>query len=203
MFTGIIETQGILCDILKDGKNTILEIESPITQSLKVDQSIAHDGVCLTISEIKENKYKVVAIDETLQRTTINDWTIGKSINLERAMGTESRFDGHWVQGHVDTIAQCIEITSQMGSWIFTFALQKEPSEILLVEKGSICINGISLTLLVPIENKFSVAIIPYTYQHTNIQFLQIGDWVNIEFDILGKYIHRNIQHYLGAMRQV
>lgn len=203
MFTGIIETQGTLCEISKDGKNTILEIESPITQFLKVDQSVAHDGVCLTITEIQGNKYKVVAIDETLQRTTINDWSIGKSINLERAMGADSRFDGHWVQGHVDTIARCIDIKSEMGSWIYTFELQEEPTEILLVEKGSICINGISLTLLVPFENQFSVAIIPYTYEHTNIQFIQIGSVVNIEFDILGKYIHRNIQHYLSAMRPV
>jgi riboflavin synthase len=193
MFTGIIESVGVVKEKRNEGSNVVFRIESSIAQELKVDQSLAHDGVCLTVVSIQENEYEVVAIDETLRRTNLSTWLPGRLINLERAMKPSGRLDGHMVQGHVDTIARCSSIHEVQGSWEMVFKLDTMEFENLMVDKGSICINGISLTLVHTGKDYFSVAIIPYTYEHTNMQQLREGDVVNIEFDILGKYIQKNL----------
>lgn len=193
MFTGIIESVGVVKEKRKEGSNVVFRIESTMAPELKVDQSLAHDGVCLTVVSIQGNEYEVVAIDETLQRTNLSTWLPGRQINLERAMKPSGRLDGHMVQGHVDTIANCSSIHEVQGSWEMVFRLDTAEYENLMVPKGSICINGISLTLVRTGKDYFSVAIIPYTYEHTNMQQLREGDVVNIEFDILGKYIQKNL----------
>ena len=191
MFTGIIECMGSIEQITKDGSNLNINLSSPISSSLKIDQSVAHNGICLTVVDIKDNKHTVTAIKESIDRTDIKDWEVGSKINLERCMPASGRFDGHIVQGHVDCVAICTKITSENGSYRFYFSLNQETK--LMVEKGSICINGISLTLVDAEPNSFSVAIIPYTLENTNLKKIQVQDKVNIEFDILGKYISKMI----------
>lgn len=186
MFTGIVEALGVIINIDTDKSNKIFTLECPFTNELKIDQSVAHNGVCLTVTDIENNNYKVTAIDETLKKTNLNEWKLGDKINVERCMKADGRFDGHIVQGHVDTTAKCIEITNQNGSWIFTFEYQNSNQT---VEKGSITVNGVSLTVVNSKPNQFSVAIIPYTYEHTNFHQLNISNNVNIEFDIIGKYV--------------
>ena len=188
MFTGIIETTGFIKNISVTGSNRTFWIESSISQELKIDQSVSHSGICLTIEEMNHTSHKVTAIEETAQKTNIEAWKIGDIINLERSLKLESRLDGHFVQGHVDSVANCIDITEKAGSWEYQFRFPKKFAE-LVIEKGSICVNGISLTAFDVKKKSFKVAIIPYTYEHTNIKTIQKGDSVNIEFDLLGKYI--------------
>lgn len=190
MFTGIIETLGVVKDIKKEQSNLHFYIESPISNELKIDQSVAHNGVCLTVVEVANNIHKVTAIDETLRKTNLGFLQIGDIVNLERCMPANGRFDGHIVQGHVDQTATCIEKTDQQGSWLFTFQYDTSTNNIT-VEKGSITVNGISLTVVNSQKDKFSVAIIPYTIEHTNLKFVEEGDIVNLEFDIVGKYVSK------------
>ena len=190
MFTGIIESLGIVENISLSGTNKEFTISSSISNELKIDQSLAHNGVCLTVTAIENGRHQVTAIDETLQRSNLGHLKVGQSINLERAMSGLSRFDGHLVQGHVDTVGSVTEVIDKDGSWIFTFNFPEE-NEHLLVDKGSVCINGVSLTVNNPTQNTFQVAIIPYTFEHTTFNDLKTGDSVNLEFDILGKYIAR------------
>lgn len=192
MFTGIIETIGFVTSIIVEGNNKSFWIESSISKELKIDQSISHNGVCLTIEEIKENTHRVTAINETLAKTNLDNWKIGDLVNLERSLKLESRLDGHFVQGHVDATATCTEIKEIQGSRELEFSFPKKFSE-LVIEKGSICVNGISLTAFGVKKKSFKVAIIPYTYEHTNIKAVQKGDAVNIEFDLIGKYILRKL----------
>ncbi len=189
MFTGIIENIALVKEIKKDGDNLIFTFESDLTSELKIDQSISHNGICLTVVDIFENNYSVVAIKETVLKSSIKNWKIGDEINLERAMKIGDRLDGHLVQGHVDQIAICEDIKEEKGSWYFSFKYKK--SENITIEKGSISVNGISLTVVNSKTNKFSVAIIPYTYNHTNFKNLKVGDTVNLEFDMVGKYISK------------
>jgi riboflavin synthase len=195
MFTGIIETMGIVEEIRLNGTNKEFTISSAISNELKVDQSLAHNGVCLTVTAVENSNHQVTAIDETLLRSNLGDLKIGESINLERAMSGLSRFDGHLVQGHVDTVGVVKSVLDKDGSWIFTFNFPEE-NKHLLVDKGSVCINGVSLTVINPTTNTFQVAIIPYTYENTSFKSLQEGDPVNLEFDILGKYIARYAAAY-------
>lgn len=188
MFTGIIETTGFIKNISVTGTNRSFWIESSISQELKVDQSVSHSGICLTVEEMNHNSHKVTAIEETALKTNVAEWKIGDVINLERSLKLESRLDGHFVQGHVDTTGSCIDINERSGSWEYQFRFPKKFSE-LIIEKGSICVNGISLTAYDVKKKSFKVAIIPYTYEHTNIKTIQKGDPVNIEFDLIGKYI--------------
>lgn len=189
MFTGIIETMGVVEHILNDGSNKHFIISSPITHELRIDQSVAHNGVCLTVVKIEDTQYTVTAIDETLLKTNLNTWKVGEKVNLERCMAANGRFDGHIVQGHVDSTATCISVEDKAGSWLFTFTLNPQSDPSLVVSKGSICINGISLTVVDIHDRTFSVAIIPYTHEHTNMHNVKAGSIVNIEFDIIGKYI--------------
>jgi riboflavin synthase len=193
MFTGIIENIAIVKIIKKDGDNLVFTFKSNITSELKIDQSISHNGICLTVVDIFENNYSVVAIKETVLKSSIKNWKIGDEINLERAMKIGDRLDGHLVQGHVDQIAICEDIKEEKGSWYFSFKYKK--SENITIEKGSISINGISLTVVNSKPNKFSVAIIPYTYNHTNFKNLKVGDTVNLEFDMVGKYISKLVNY--------
>lgn len=190
MFTGIIETTGIVKEIFQSGTNKTFWIDSSLSNQLTIDQSIAHNGVCLTVEEIKNNLHRVTAIEETLSKTNLNNWKINTVINLERCMQMNGRLDGHIVQGHVDTVATCIENISKTGSWEYQFEFDKQFSA-LIIEKGSISLNGISLTIFNIKENSFTIAVIPYTYDHTNMQCLQKGDLINLEFDIIGKYVNR------------
>ena len=193
MFTGIIENIAIVKIIKKDGDNLVFTFKSNMTSELKIDQSISHNGICLTVVDIFENNYSVVAIKETVLKSSIKNWKIGDEINLERAMKIGDRLDGHLVQGHVDQIAICEDIKEEKGSWYFSFKYKK--SENITIEKGSISVNGISLTVVNSKLNKFSVAIIPYTYNHTNFKNLKVGDTVNLEFDMVGKYISKLVNH--------
>jgi riboflavin synthase len=186
MFTGIIEQLGELKNKVIDGGNVHFTIESSFTHELKIDQSVAHNGCCLTVVAIQENEYLVTAIQETLEKTNLNSWEIGSKINLERCLPFNGRLDGHIVQGHVDTVGICTEIEDQNGSWKFHFTYN---SADLTVEKGSIAVNGTSLTVVDSTQNSFSVCIIPYTYEFTNFHSLKEGDQVNLEFDIIGKYV--------------
>ena len=196
MFTGIVETQGIIKKVIVKGDNKIFWIKSPISSKLKPDQSVAHDGACLTVEEIKGGQHRVTAIAETLGKTTLGNWQKGATINLERCLKINDRIDGHLVQGHVDASAICIDKKEKDGSWEFSFQILHEFAT-LIIEKGSISINGISLTIFNVTETTFDVAIIPYTFEHTNMNLLKTGQKVNIEFDMLGKYIHRiiSIEH--------
>jgi len=190
MFTGIIEAFGIVHSIERQGSNTTFNISSPISDELKIDQSISHNGVCLTVEEVSEGRHQVTAVEETLKKTNLSNWQKGTLVNLERCMTMNGRIDGHMVQGHVDTTALCTEKKDLDGSWEFRF--QFPPSFVaLVIEKGSISLNGISLTVFNVDMNSFSVAIIPYTYMHTNIQQVKEGSTVNIEFDMIGKYVNR------------
>ena len=190
MFTGIIENTGIVQDVGDNGENKTFWVASALARELKVDQSLSHDGVCLTIEEIKGEMHRVTAIGETLLKTNLGSRVKGSTINLERCIQLNGRLDGHMVQGHVDCVAECIEIFAKAGSWEYTFAFDKKFAS-LIIEKGSVTVNGISLTCFNITENSFTVAIIPYTYEHTNIKRLQKKDLVNIEFDMVGKYIER------------
>ena len=193
MFTGIVEAMGSLIKQEGNGTNVEFWFTSSFTQELKVDQSLAHNGVCLTVVEIKGDQYRVTAIDETLQKTNIGDVAIGQKVNLERCMAANARFDGHIVQGHVDLTGICTEINDQNGSWEYRFSYPKSNGHVT-VEKGSICVNGTSLTVVDSQDDSFTVCIIPYTYEHTVFHQLKIGDRVNLEFDILGKYIKKLMQ---------
>jgi riboflavin synthase len=195
MFTGIIESLGMVEDITQSGTNKIFTISSSISNELKIDQSLSHNGVCLTVTALENGKHLVTAINETLQRSNMDFLQKGNAVNLERAMSGLSRFDGHLVQGHVDTIGSVKEIVDQAGSWVFTIDYPEE-NKHLLVDKGSVCINGVSLTVINPTATTFKVAIIPYTYNHTTFKELKVGDKVNLEFDILGKYIARYASVY-------
>ena len=188
MFTGIIETLGQVVSVQEENTNKHFTIASDITPELKIDQSVAHNGVCLTVVGIENNTYTVTAIDETLKKTNLNTLQLGALVNLERCMPANGRFDGHVVQGHVDQVATCKSVIDQNGSWLYTFHYEAASGNIT-VEKGSICINGISLTVVNSKENEFSVAIIPYTYEHTNLKEVKPGSTVNLEFDIIGKYV--------------
>ncbi len=189
MFTGIIEATGTVSAIEADGANIHFFIRSAITPELKVDQSVAHNGVCLTVVEIKNDTYKVTAINETLEKTNLDKLKPSDKVNLERSMPSNGRFDGHVVQGHVDQVAICNSVIVQDGSYVFNFEVPNGTE--LIVEKGSICINGISLTCFNVTATSFEVAIIPFTYEHTNINKVEAGTTVNIEFDILGKYVQK------------
>lgn len=186
MFTGIIEQLGVVKSIQKESENIHFTLEAPFTSELKIDQSVAHNGCCLTVVEISGNEYVVTAIQETLIKTNLGTWKVGTKVNLERCMQMNGRLDGHIVQGHVDTTGTCIAIEDQNGSWKYTFRYE---SADLTVEKGSITINGTSLTVVDSKTNEFSVCIIPYTYEHTNFHTLEVGSTVNLEFDIIGKYV--------------
>jgi len=196
MFTGIIETLGIVKEIQKDGDNLHLTITSDITKELKIDQSVAHNGVCLTVVGIDNNDYTVTAIKETIDKTTLGEWQVGNLINLERAMKLGDRLDGHIVQGHVDQTGVCKSITEANGSWYFSFEYDSQLNNIT-IEKGSITVNGVSLTVVNSQANGFSVAIIPYTFEHTNFKTFKVGSKINLEFDVVGKYVAR-----LHALRQ-
>ena len=188
MFTGIIETMATLVDKKVVNTNIDFYFNSPITRELKVDQSVAHNGVCLTVVEINESNYKVTAVNETLEKTNLKHLNIGQKVNIERCMPAHGRFDGHIVQGHVDDVAMCNKIEDMNGSWNFYFTINQKHQN-LLVTKGSVCINGVSLTVVNAQEDWFSVTIIPYTFEHTVFHQFKEGDEVNIEFDIIGKYI--------------
>ena len=192
MFTGIIETLGEIQQIKKDGNNIIFTIKSEISSELKIDQSLSHDGVCLTVIATTESSHSVVAIKETALKSNVKEWVIGSLVNLERAMKLGDRLDGHIVQGHVDQTAKCTKILEESGSWYFNFDYKE--SENITVSKGSISINGVSLTVVESGPGNFSVAIIPYTYKHTNFKKLNVGSTVNIEFDMIGKYIAKLIK---------
>ena len=190
MFTGIIEAFGKIVNLKKDQENLHLRLDSPLTRELKIDQSLAHNGVCLTVVDTSGDQYTVTAIQETLEKTNLGKLKIGDLVNLERAMMMNSRLDGHIVQGHVDQTGFCSGIDFRQGSWFFDFEYNQHQKNIT-IDKGSVCVNGVSLTVVKSKLNKFSVAIIPYTYDHTNFHQIQKGDAVNIEFDMIGKYISK------------
>lgn len=190
MFTGIVACMGTISDVLHEGTNVHFVLDSPITGALKVDQSVAHNGVCLTVVEIKDTTYKVTAVAETLAKTNLGKWVKGDKVNTELSLRVGDRLDGHFVQGHVDTTATCIEKKTLEGSWLFRFRFPKEFAA-LVIEKGSICINGVSLTIFNVGSDELTVTIIPYTYEHTNFSTIEAGSEVNVEFDVLGKYLLR------------
>ena len=195
MFTGIIETVGVVTDLKKDLDNLHITVNSSITSELKIDQSVSHNGVCLTVVNISDSNYTVTAIKETLNKTNIGALKIGSKVNLERAMKLGDRLDGHIVQGHIDQTAVCTAISETSGSWLFTFKYDQSLNNIT-IEKGSVTVNGVSLTVVNSKIEEFSVAIIPYTYEHTNFNAFNIGTTVNLEFDVIGKYVSK-----LNALR--
>ncbi len=190
MFTGIIESLGTVKEVRQDQDNLHLTISSTITPELKIDQSVAHNGVCLTVVAIDSDSYTVTAIRETIEKTNLGDWKIGDSVNLERAMKLGDRLDGHIVQGHVDQTGICVSVENANGSWYYTFEYDENLNN-LTIEKGSITVNGVSLTVVNSKQSQFSVAIIPYTYEHTNFKNFQVGTKINLEFDVIGKYVAR------------
>jgi riboflavin synthase len=196
MFTGIIESLGEVLAITKEGSNIHFLIHSTLAKELKVDQSLSHNGVCLTVTSIDNESYSVTAILETLNRTNLGQLKVGDKVNLERAMSYNGRLDGHIVQGHVDDVGFCTKVVEQDGSWEYYFEYAPNPDHIL-VDKGSVCINGVSLTVVNPSTNTFNVAIIPYTYEHTTFKDIRVGDKVNLEFDILGKYVAKYAMLYM------
>ena len=193
MFTGIIESTGKIEKIDREGKNIKLTLSSNLSSELRVDESLSHNGVCLTVTDCNKNFYSVTIIDESLKKTNFSSVKVGSQVNLERSLKIDGRLDGHIVQGHVDDIAKCIKKIDQENSWLFTFEFSEKFSD-LIIEKGSICINGVSLTCFDTSKNNFTVAIIPHTYDNTNFKLLDEGDYVNLEFDILGKYIKKIIR---------
>lgn len=190
MFTGIVESLGKIERIVTDQTNKHFCISSPISHELKVDQSVSHNGVCLTVTKVAGNQHWVTAVDETLKKTTLGNWSEGTLVNLERCMVANGRFDGHIVQGHVDQVGVCKNVQEVGGSWLFDFEYDPTSGNVT-VEKGSICIDGISLTCFNSSDRDFRVTIIPYTFEHTNFKNLQPGDSINLEFDIIGKYVKR------------
>ena len=190
MFTGIIETTATVTDIRHEGSNVHFTIESTITPQLKIDQSVAHNGVCLTVVAIAGNRYTVTAVAETMLKTNLGKWQAGDKVNIERSLKIGDRLDGHFVQGHVDTTATCIEKQTLQGSWLYRFRYPAKFAS-LVIEKGSICINGVSLTAFNAGKDELTVTIIPYTYEHTNFSDILEGSMVNFEFDVLGKYLLR------------
>ena len=192
MFTGIIESIGEVKGLVREEENLHIKMKSSFTKELKIDQSVAHNGVCLTVVEIEGDEYVVTAIKETLDKTNLNALQEGQKVNLERCMKLGGRLDGHIVQGHVDQVAKVISIEQQDGSWIYTFEYENEGN--VTVEKGSITVNGTSLTVVNSRMNQFSVAIIPYTHEHTNFHTFKVGDLVNLEFDVIGKYVAKYAQ---------
>ena len=189
MFTGIVETLGTLLESEKDGSNVHFSFLAPIARDLKVDQSLAHNGVCLTVVAINGDEYTVTAIKETLQKSNIGLLAVGSKVNMERCLKVGGRLDGHMVQGHVDQTAKCVEVKEEKGSFVYTF--KHKQTQGMTVEKGSVCVNGVSLTVINSKDTYFSVAIIPYTHEHTNFHEFKEGTLVNIEYDILGKYISK------------
>ncbi|MFK5982816.1 MAG: riboflavin synthase [Flavobacteriaceae bacterium] len=196
MFTGIIEAKGEICSLKKEGSNIHIEVKSLITSELKIDQSVAHNGVCLTVVEINNDKYIVTAIKETLDKSNIGNLEVGSVVNLERSMKLGERLDGHIVQGHVDQTARCTYIKTEEGSTYFTFKYDGK-YENVTIEKGSVTVNGVSLTVVDSKENEFSVAIIPYTIENTNFKTFKVGTKVNLEFDVIGKYLKKLTEGYL------
>ena len=190
MFTGIIESLGKITNVKADRGNIDFTIESEISKELKIDQSVSHNGVCLTVTEKSDNTHTATAVKETLDKSSLRNFSVDDLINLERAMKLGERLDGHLVQGHVDGVAKCISVSVNDGSWIYQFEFDVK-NEMLLIEKGSICINGVSLTVFDIVKNTFKVTIIPYTYKNTSFKKLKEGDIVNIEFDMIGKYLAR------------
>ena len=189
MFTGIVEEVGAVTEVRQVGSNREIIVRAGMKNELRVDQSVSHNGVCLTVVELMDDRYRVTAVEETLQRSNLGAMKVGDGVNLERSLRIGDRLDGHMVQGHVDTTITCVTADERDGSWRFTFALPKEKH--LLVAKGSICLNGVSLTIAELTESTFSVAIIPYTFEHTTFHSLKTGGLVNVEFDVLGKYVER------------
>ncbi|MBD2751530.1 riboflavin synthase [Spirosoma validum] len=201
MFTGIVESTGLVAAIKAEGTNLTFSIESTLASELKIDQSVNHNGVCLTVTSVADGSYTVTAVDETLKKTNLGQFAIGDRVNLERCMPANGRFDGHIVQGHVDQTGVCTNVQDLNGSWLFDFQydadMDVDPNNRnITVEKGSICINGVSLTVFNSQYDSFRVTIIPYTYEHTNFRNLKAGDVVNLEFDILGKYIKKMLAGY-------
>ncbi len=196
MFTGIIKSLGTIAAVRAEGSNIHFDLEADLTPQLQIDQSLSHNGVCLTVVHIHHKTYTVTAVAETLQRTNLNTWKVGDVVNLELAMSPSALLDGHIVQGHVDTTARCVGREDLGGSWRFSFAFDTPP-QYPLVDKGSVAINGVSLTVVDPSDLHFSVAIIPYTFENTTFKHLKIDDLVNIEFDIIGKYIAKYAAPYL------
>ena len=194
MFTGIIESVGEIKSIVQNQKNIDMEILSPISGELRVDESISHNGVCLTVTEFNSKSHKVTLVDETLKKSNFSNVKVGSLLNLERSMKANGRLDGHIVQGHVDDTAKCVNIVDQSNSWLYTFKISKDFSNYI-IEKGSICVNGVSLTCYNINDDEFTVAIIPHTYEFTNFNLINIGELVNIEFDILGKYINKILKN--------
>lgn len=193
MFTGIIETTGTVHAIETEGTNVHFYVRSSLGSELKIDQSLAHNGVCLTVVGLDKDEHKVTAVEETLKKSSLGGLKPGSLVNLERSMPNNGRFDGHIVQGHVDQIGTCVEISEEGGSWKFGFEFT--PGEHVLVEKGSVCIDGISLTCFDVTRSSFRVAIIPYTYEHTNFGQMQVGDTINLEFDVIGKYVKQLLKN--------
>ncbi|MBN8676267.1 MAG: riboflavin synthase [Chitinophagales bacterium] len=192
MFTGIIEATGTVKEVISNGSNKTFWIESTLSPELKIDQSVSHSGVCLTVEETRDNSHRVTAIDETLQKTDLGKWAAGSLVNIERCLPVNGRLDGHFVQGHVDTTGTCLKRKEKEGSWEFEFGFPAQFAE-LIIEKGSIAVNGISLTVFNVKKKSFTVAIIPFTFEHTNIHTIHKGDTVNLEFDLLGKYLLRRL----------
>lgn len=192
MFTGIIEATGLIREIVSTGTNKTFWIQSPLSEGFQIDQSVSHNGVCLTVEDVIGDRHRVTAVQETLQKTGLGHWMPGTVVNLERSLKPDSRLDGHFVQGHVDTTGKCKKITDKNGSWEMEFHFPKSFAA-LVIEKGSICLNGISLTAFDVKKSRFRVAVIPYTFGHTNLQELKEGDTVNLEFDMIGKYILRKL----------
>jgi len=190
MFSGIVEALGVVRKIDAEGTNKNFHIESSLSAELYIDQSVSHNGVCLTVVAIYDDRHIVTAVDETLVKANLNDLKVGSLVNLERSVSLNTRLDGHMVQGHVDSTILCINKDDKNGSWIFKFQYN-EKDDALLVDKGSICINGVSLTLINPSDGTLEVTIIPYTYEHTTFKDIQIGDRANVEFDIIGKYVNK------------
>jgi riboflavin synthase len=190
MFTGIIEELGEITDLVRDQDNLHITVKSQLSKELKIDQSLAHNGVCLTVVKLGDNTHTITAIKETIDKSNIGNLTIGTKVNLERAMQLGARLDGHIVQGHVDQTAVCTEVKELEGSWLYTFSYDNSYNN-LTIEKGSITVNGVSLTVVNSKPGSFSVAIIPYTYEHTNFHQIQLNDTVNLEFDVIGKYVAR------------
>ena len=193
MFTGIIEALGVVTNLKQEQGNLIITIKSEIANELKIDQSVAHNGICLTVTDINNNEYNITAIKETLSKTNLKSIKIGDQVNLERAMKLGDRLDGHIVQGHVDQVGICKSVIKEDGSWTFKFEYDSDKNN-MTIEKGSITINGVSLTVVNSGFNTFCVAIIPYTFEHTNFNAIKVGDQVNLEFDVLGKYIQKLLE---------